>query len=441
MCFSMSLNSLHRIWRLPARVELARWRALPAGWPARSGAGGLLLPFVLSLALLLAGMAAPARAGNPALVMDADSGVILHQDRIDQLWFPASLTKLMTLYLVFEALDRGQLQADTSIRVSPRAAAQPAVRLGLRAGSHIRAEDAIRALVTVSSNDAAVVLAEAVAGTEADFARLMSQRARELGMTDTLYRNASGLPDAEQVTSARDQAILAQRLITDFPRRYAVFASRSMTFNGRTRNTYNGLLGSYPGADGLKTGFTCAAGYNMVASAVRDGQRLIAVVLGVQNRGARDHQVRGLLDAGFAGAVSLPDMPLPDAALIGQRPARLELAVLQEPLGRRGCARGEQQARSVWPIESWGLLLGIYPDRAAARRAIGLAQAQLRGKQEAGQALLLEREMENGTSWKALLIGYRRNNAGKVCLRLRSKGIDCIAQPPVVLNLPGYAKR
>jgi D-alanyl-D-alanine carboxypeptidase len=439
MCFSMSLNSLSRIWRLPWRVGLARRLALPAGLSARSGTGGLLLPFVLSLALL--GTAAPARAGNPALVMDANSGAIQHQDRIDQLWYPASLTKLMTLYLVFEALDRGQLQPGSSIAVSPRAAAQPAVRLGLRAGSHIRVEDAIRALVTVSSNDAAVVLAEAVAGTEADFARLMSQRARELGMTDTRYRNASGLPDDGQVTSARDQAILAQRLITDFPERYAVFASRSMTFNGQTRNTHNGLLGSYPGADGLKTGFTCAAGYNMVASAVRNGRRLIAVVLGAQNRGARDRQVRTLLDTGFAGAVAWPTMPLPDAAVIGQRPAQPELAALQGPVGRSGCARGELQARSVWPIESWGVLLGIYPDKAGARRAINRARAELRGTPGAGQSLLLERDMESGTSWKALLIGYRHDNVGGVCLRLRAKNIDCVAQPPVVLNLPGYARR
>jgi D-alanyl-D-alanine carboxypeptidase len=405
-------------------------RQCPAWLHARGWAFVLYLMFALGSPL--------AWAGNPVLVVDAASGAILHQDGADQRWYPASLAKLMTLYLVFEALDDGSLTLDSPLPVSRQAASQPAVRLGLRAGSTITVAEAMAALATVSSNDAAVVLAEALAGTEARFARLMTARAAALGMSDTQYRNASGLPDDAQVTTARDQAILARRLLENLPRHYPLFATRSARYKGRTLQNHNGLLGRYPGVDGLKTGFTCAAGYNIVASAVRDGRRLIAVVLGANSRAARDVQVGRLLDTGFAAPVALPDASA--VALLEQRPEGV-LAAVQGVPGRAGCERGGRQARAVWPIESWGVLLGIYSDRAQAQRAVSKARAQLGGALKAGRPLLLERDMEQGTSWKALLIGYRHDNVGAVCLRLRARNLDCVAQAPVVLNLPGYAKR
>ncbi len=393
--------------------------------------------FVLG-ALFALSWAPVAGASNPVLVVDAASGAILHQDGADQRWYPASLAKLMTLYLVFEALEDGRLALDSPLPVSRQAASQPAVRLGLRAGSSITVAEAMAALVTVSSNDVAVVLAEAVAGTEARFAEQMTARAAALGMLDTQYRNASGLPDDAQITTARDQAILARSLLENFPGRYVLFATRSAHYKGRVLQTHNGLLGRYGGSDGLKTGFTCAAGYNIVASAVRGGRRLIAVVLGANSRGARDEQVSRVLDAGFAAAVPGAIERLED------RPSGL-LAVAQGQTGRTGCVQGgtsgQLQARVVWPIESWGVLLGIYSDRAQAQRAIGRAKGQLDGALRAGRPLLLERDMENGTSWKALLIGYRHDNVGAVCLRLRARNIECVAQAPVVLNLPGYARR
>ncbi|UTW12622.1 D-alanyl-D-alanine carboxypeptidase family protein [Marinobacterium rhizophilum] len=393
--------------------------------------------FVLGLLFGLGGPSA--WAGNPVLVVDAASGAILHQDRADQRWYPASLAKLMTLYLVFEALDDGRLKLDSPLPVSQQAAAQPAVRLGLRAGASITVAEAIAALATVSSNDVAVVLAEALAGTEARFAVRMTARAAALGMTDTAYRNASGLPDAAQVTTARDQAILARRLLQDFPRHYPLFATRSARYRGRTLQNHNGLLGRYPGTDGLKTGFTCAAGYNIVASAVRADRRLIAVVLGANSRAGRDAQVSRLLDTGFAAPRAAADAPA--LAMLEQRPEGLLLAA-QGVVGRSGCERGRAvQAAVVWPIESWGVLLGIYAERSQAQRAVRHARAQLGGALRAGRPLLLERDMEHGTSWKALLIGYRHDNVGAVCLRLRARGLECVAQAPVVLNLPGYARR
>jgi D-alanyl-D-alanine carboxypeptidase len=396
------------------------------------------------LLLLVFCAAAPAaRAGNPVLLLDAASGQILRQEGLDQHWYPASLAKLMTLYLTFEALEEGRLTLDSALPVSRQAAAQPAVRLGLRTGATITVAQAIEALATVSSNDVAVVLAEALGGSEARFAEQMTARAQTLGMADTRYRNASGLPDAQQITTARDQAILAWRLLQDFPQRYGLFATRSTRYKGRTLHTHNGMLGRYPGVDGLKTGFTCAAGYNIAISAQRDNRRLIAVVLGANSRAARDKQVRLLLDEGFAvSATESGSMAGPPPFM--QRP-ELQSVAMQGSIGRSGCergpVRGELQAHSVWPIESWGLLLGIYPDRAQARRAIAAAKTQLGGALDGGRALLLERDMENGTSWKALLIGYSRDNVGVVCLRMRAKNIDCVAQPPFMLNLPGYAKR
>ncbi len=393
-----------------------------------------------ALVVLLGCVAMPAVvAANPVLVVDAASGSIVHQDGADQRWYPASLAKLMTLYLVFEALDQGRLALNTPLPVSSAAAAQPAVRLGLRQGATLTVAQAVEALATVSSNDAAVVLAEALAGTETQFAVKMTARAAALGMVDTHYANASGLPNDAQVTTARDQAILARRLLTDFPQHYALFATRFTRYQGRTLHTHNGLLGRYPGADGMKTGFTCAAGYNIVASAARGGRRLIAVVLGANSRAARDAQVSRLLDAGFAAPVSVAQ-----SVRLEVRPQGV-LAAVQGTVGRSGCEQGgpagRMHTRVVWPIESWGLLLGIYPDRAQARRAIAAVKTQLGGALDGGRPLLLERDMENGTSWKALLIGYSRNNVGAVCLRMRAKNIDCVAQPPFMLNLPGYAKR
>jgi D-alanyl-D-alanine carboxypeptidase len=230
-----------------------------------------------------------------SIVVDANSGATLSSANPDSLRHPASLTKMMTLYLLFERLDAGKMSIDTEMRVSEHAADQDPTKLGLRPGQTIRAEDAIKGLVTKSANDAAVVIAEAIGGDEDDFARMMTRKARALGMTRTVYRNASGLPDDDQVTTARDQATLGRALQDRFPRYYRYFATTSFTFRGRTVRGHNHLLGSVDGVDGIKTGYIRSSGFNLVANLRRGNRHLVGVVLGGRSSGSRDATMRSLL--------------------------------------------------------------------------------------------------------------------------------------------------
>jgi D-alanyl-D-alanine carboxypeptidase len=237
-----------------------------------------------------------------AIVVDANSGGVLHAVNPDSPRHPASLTKIMTLYLLFERLEAGKLKLSTSLKVSASAASQAPSKLGLEPGSTIEVEDAIRALVTKSANDIAVVIAEAIAGDEEDFAALMTQKARAIGMTRTLYRNASGLPDDEQVTTARDQALLGRAIQERFPRHYRYFATPSFRFRGNVMRNHNRLLGQVEGLDGIKTGYTLASGFNLVTSVRRNNRHIVAVVLGGSSAGARDARMRGLIAEHLAQA-------------------------------------------------------------------------------------------------------------------------------------------
>ena len=212
--------------------------------------------------------------------IDAVSGEVLHQEHANRPLYPASLTKMMTLYMVFQALEEGSLTLNQRIPISRKAAGQAPSRLGLAPGSTIRVEDAIYALVTKSANDIATAVAEAIGETEFQFARQMTREARRLGMSNTTFQNASGLPHRRQVSTPLDMALLSQALIRDFPQYYDYFNTQSWRFNGRTYRNHNELLRSYEGMDGLKTGYIRAAGYNHAASAVRGRLRLITVVFG-----------------------------------------------------------------------------------------------------------------------------------------------------------------
>ncbi|MEH6950313.1 serine hydrolase [Nitrobacter sp. NHB1] len=230
-----------------------------------------------------------------SIIVDANSGATLSSTNPDSLRHPASLTKMMTLYLLFERLDAGKIGLDTEMRVSAHAAAQDPTKLGLRSGQTIRVEDAIKGLVTKSANDAAVVIAEALGGDENDFARTMTRKARALGMTRTVYRNASGLPDDDQVTTARDQATLGRALQDRFPRYYRYFATTSFKFRGRTIRGHNHLLGSVEGVDGIKTGYIRSSGFNLVTNLRRGNRHLVGVVMGGRSSGSRDATMRKLL--------------------------------------------------------------------------------------------------------------------------------------------------
>lgn len=234
-----------------------------------------------------------------AIVIDAGSGEVLYAKNADSPRYPASITKVMTLYLVFEALSSGQLKLDDYVTVSPRAAAQPPSKLGLSAGERITVEDAIYAVCLRSANDISVALAEKVAGTEARFAALMTLRAQELGMSRTRFVNANGLPDSRQISSARDIALMSRAVLRDFPQYYHYFSTRSWAYRGQEVRNHNGLLARMPGVDGIKTGFINASGYNLAASGVRDGRRLITVVMGGRTSRTRDDHVAELMDTGF----------------------------------------------------------------------------------------------------------------------------------------------
>ncbi|MET4720915.1 D-alanyl-D-alanine carboxypeptidase [Bradyrhizobium japonicum] len=230
-----------------------------------------------------------------SIIVDGNSGSVLQATSPDGIRHPASLTKIMTLYLLFERLESGRMKLDTEMPVSQHAADQDPTKLNLRAGQTIRVEDAIKGLVTRSANDAAVVIAEAIAGDEDDFATMMTRKARSLGMSKTVYRNANGLPNDEQVTTARDQATLGRAIQERFPRYYRYFATSTFNWRGQSIRNHNHLLGSVEGVDGIKTGYTRASGFNLVTSMRRGNRHLIGVVLGGRSGGSRDAIMRNLL--------------------------------------------------------------------------------------------------------------------------------------------------
>ena len=234
-----------------------------------------------------------------AIVVDAATGEVMFARHADARRYPASITKVMTLYLVFEAITEGRIQLDDVIRISPRAASQPPSKLGLAAGQTITVAAAIQATALRSANDMAVALAEHVAGSEARFAAMMTLKAEALGMTDSRFVNANGLPDSRQITTARDLTVLSRAVMRDFPQYYRFFGVSSWTYQGRAYRNTNGLLRSGQGYDGIKTGYINASGYNLAASAVRDGRRLITIVLGGRSSATRNAHVEELMDTGF----------------------------------------------------------------------------------------------------------------------------------------------
>ena len=257
------------------------------------------------------GMTNPAQAAPYAdIVIDANSGTVLHSTNPDALRHPASLTKIMTLYLLFEQLEAGKLKLESELKVSAEAAGQSPTKLGLKPGTTLKAEDAIKGMVTRSANDAAVVVAEAIAGDEDEFAKLMTRKAQSLGMSRTVYRNASGLPDDEQVTTARDQALLGRAIQERFPRYYKYFSTRSFNFRGQSIGNHNHLLGRVEGVDGIKTGYISASGFNLVTSVHRGNRYLVAVVLGGSSAGSRDARMRELISEKIAQASTKRTAPM-----------------------------------------------------------------------------------------------------------------------------------
>ncbi|WP_074068221.1 D-alanyl-D-alanine carboxypeptidase [Rhizobium gallicum] len=253
---------------------------------------------IATTAFLVESAAAEAEAANSkyaGIVVDAKSGNVLYSENADRLQYPASLTKMMTLYMVFEALEQGRIRLDTRVPFSAYASSQAPTKLGVKAGSSISVEQGILGLVTLSANDAATALGELLAGSESRFAQTMTAKAHALGMTRTTYRNANGLPNTAQMTTARDQARLGIALRQHFPQYYSYFSTRSFKFGKRVIRSHNRLVGSVRGVDGIKTGYTRAAGFNLVSSVQADGKSIVGVVMGGTSTPARDGQMRKLI--------------------------------------------------------------------------------------------------------------------------------------------------
>ena len=258
---------------------------------------------IIFISVLLLGVAffqSSANARYASIVVDEQTGKVLHASNPDRRRYPASLTKMMTLYMVFDALKRGKLKLNQRLKVSRRAQGMAPSKLGLRRGQTITVKDAILALITKSANDVAVVVAEALGKTEINFAKMMTAKAKSLGMLKTRFRNASGLPNRRQISTARDMATLARRLIKDYPQFYHFFGTQRFSYKRRTYRNHNKLLRAYPDVDGIKTGYIRASGFNLVASTKRYGRRLIGVVFGGKSAKSRDRHMRKLFNRAYA---------------------------------------------------------------------------------------------------------------------------------------------
>ncbi len=261
-----------------------------------------------------------AQASSPSVVIDVASGQILEQEQPTASWYPASLTKLMTVYVALDAVRQNRITLDTPLLVSPRATRMAPSKMGFRAGSQVTLKNALIMLMVKSANDIAVTIAEGVSGSVEAFADDMNKASARLGMRESYWANPNGLPDSRQVTSARDLALLGRALLTQFPEQAGLFNIGAMQLGRSIHPTHNGLLGRYPGADGMKTGFTCPAGFNLVASATRGGRKLIAVVLGAPTAAARTAKAAALLDRGFSTAGGMGSIEALDSIGVGQAP-------------------------------------------------------------------------------------------------------------------------
>jgi len=408
------------------------------------------------------------------ILLNADTGQVLSEKNADVLTYPASLTKMMTLYLTFEALNQGKLRLDQRLPVSAHAASMSPTKLGLRPGDSVQVRNLILGIVTRSANDAAVVLAEGLAGSEAAFAQQMTPKARQLGMEHTWYNNASGLPDPGQRTTARDVARLALVLYHRFPREYHYFSTREFDFRGQVVRGHDHLLDWYPGADGIKTGFINASGFNLATSAVRDGHRLIGVIMGGRTWRTRDEQMASLLDQGFAFvgvgrpaqprnallvaaaappaapqlaaaapatvrlAAAAPLPPRADARRVGQRPGFLgnvaKAVQHLSPVARAEASPLTHLAREVPTGERWAIQLGAFRREGAAaeaaRHVAGLAIA--RGKPH---QILAPARRDHSRLYRVRLLHFTAKGAQVACAELHRKRIACSIVPPGALRV------
>ena len=307
------------------------------------------------LACAATGLAGTRAQAEASLVIDAESGRVLYAHNATQPWYPASVTKVMTAYVTLRAVSEGRITLDKPLTVSANAASQNPVKMGFRPGTVVTVDNALKMLMVKSANDIAVVLAEGVAGSVESFADLMNCHARRLGMTQTTFVNPNGLPADDQISSARDLAILARTVYREMPEYDHYWHLPGIRMGRKVQRNYNTLIGRYPGADGLKTGFICASGFNLVASATRDGKRVIAVVLGAPSSAARALKAAQLLERGFSGSGGLAWLMPPQATVEfaaadrrrAAQPARRDVRRSSQAPRHRG--RGRARRRQYHP--------------------------------------------------------------------------------------------
>ncbi len=391
-----------------------------------TGLGKHLIKLVLGFGLGLIVAASPAVARQYAsIIVDAESGAVLHAENAELKNIPASLTKMMTLYMAFEAIRDGRLSLEKKIPVSRHASEQSPTKLYLKPGSTIRVEDAILAAVTKSANDATTVLAEAIGGSEPAFANMMNKKASSLGMMRTRFRNSTGLPDPQQVTTARDMAILAQALYSHFPDRTHYFATTEFRWGKNRYGNHNRLLGSYRGVDGIKTGYTNASGFNLVTSVRRDGRHIYAVVMGGQTSYSRDQQMRKLLDSTFAritpGSYS---EPVRVASAKSSSKSASKTLTLKQP-GKKSLA-----ALSGVKTKRWAVQVGTFQVRARAHERARQAALVAPSLLKPTTVSILKVSKPSKTLYRALLVGLTEQSARRTCQILALKKFQCLAVPP-----------
>ena len=426
----------------------------------------------LVAALALASLVAPAAANSKyaAYVLDANTGKVLFSRNADARRYPASLTKMMTLYLVFEAIRAGRISTATRVPFSKNAAAEPPTKLGVRAGGSITVDTAIRALVTRSANDVSTAIAEMLGGSEAGFARMMTAKARQLGMNSTQFRNAHGLPNSQQYTTARDMAILGVALREHFPGRYDYFATRSFAYGKQRITTHNRLLGRVKGVDGIKTGYTRASGFNLVSSVQDNGRSIVAVVMGGRSGRSRDAHMIELIrehlprasrrDGGpliaaarpAPGALALPktDIPMPSFRPAGEiavaayapvtasaAPARPPTPVAA-PIPSAPVPQASIDSRFDAPVDpvttastrgsGWVVQVASSPSQNDAFAALVRTGKEASSVLAASNAFIEEFDNKGTTYYRARFGGFdTKNQAWKACNALKRQKIDCYA--------------
>jgi len=374
-----------------------------------------------------------AHAKYASFIINENTKRIYHNANADTRNYPASLTKIMTLYLVFDALKSKKISMSSKFKVSKRATKQPPSKLNLSAGSNITVKNAILALVTKSANDVATVIAENLGKSERNFARLMTRKAKKLGMTRTTFRNASGLPNRGQLSTARDMATLGIAIRKNHPKFFKLFKTKSFIYKGVKYTNHNNLLGSYSGTDGIKTGYTNASGFNLVASVERNGQRIIGVVFGGKKARSRDKHMVTLLNKYFKTTLS---KPLVRIAKPSELPKTRPKIVLAEK-NIKNFRIPSKIINNITPNnieEDWFIQIGAFKNRLnahkAARNARNVVPEQL-GNLPASLSKITKSSTNNNLQylWRVRFVELAENQARSVCAELWTSGLSCIPLP------------